>query len=335
MNQFQKFEQVTTRHRSSVFWTLTLFGLFVLWSNSFHAIAWLRRSLGAYELLLARFAPVGAFALAWGVSSGLRENLRLLARYPIRLLVLGLLQVPVYNLLLNWGQGQVPAGTASLLIAMNPLFTYLLALVIGQESHRIRKTIGLLVSFTGVYVLLVAQGRSFGAGYGLHALSVLGAPLSWATATVVCKPLVSRHSPMRITFLSLAIGSIPFLFIAPFDHSFREALGRFGLADWVAITHLGLMCTVVGFAVWYVALSHLPASSVAAFVLLNPPLTIAFGPIWGTDQPSLSLLGFGAWILAGVILSSYRFGDRVVRIGARAATEVLESARSTIHRSGS
>ena len=312
-------------------WVLILIGLFVIWSNSFHAIAWLRRSLGAFDLLLVRFAPVGAFCLLWCLLSEPRHNLRIFMRNPVRIVLLGLLMVPCYNLFLNWGQGQIPAGTASLLIATNPFFTYVLALAIRQEHHRTRKTISLLLSFTGVYLLLRSQGREMGPGYGLHALSVLAAPASWAIATVLAKPLVSRESPLRVTYLSLMVGSIVFLAIAPFDHGFRRAMGTFQTGDWIAVVHLALMCTVVGFVLWYAALRRLPASSTAAFVLLNPPLTIAFGPVWGTDRPSAHVIGFGAWILAGVVLSMWRIPDTMARAGKKTG-EIFDSARSLMKR---
>ena len=307
---------------------LSLLLLFVIWSNSFHSIAWLRHSLGAVDLVTARFAPVGAFCITWCFLHEPGHNFRLLRQEPIRIVVLGILLVPVYNFFLNWGQGQVPAGTASLLIAMNPLFTYLIALIIRQERHRLRKTIGLLLSFSGVYFLLVSEGRGFGPGYGMHALSVLVAPFSWAIATVVAKPVVTRESPLRVTYLSLAVGSIFFLAWMPFDHDLRQALGRFTTEDWFALAHLSLLCTIVGFGIWYATLQKLPASSVAAFVLLNPPLTIAFGPLWGTDHPSGTVLLFAVWILAGIVLSTWKIPDRV----AHGPAGVLDSIRSSVGR---
>jgi len=300
--------------RHQFLWTLILIALFVIWSNSFHSIAYLRRTIGAWDLLLARFVPVGAFAVLWCLLSEPRHNLRLLIENPVRIVVMGILIVPGYNLFLNWGQGQIPAGTASLLIATNPFFTYVLALAIRQERHRLRKTIGLLLSFTGVYLLVRSQGRAMGPGYELHALSVLAAPACWAVATVVGKPLVTRESPLRVTYLSLAVGSIAFLAVGPFSPGFRRSIDTFTPSDWVAIAHLALLCTVVGFGIWYAALRRLPASSVAAFVLLNPPLAIAFGPVWGTDEPSGSVIGYGAWILAGVIVSTWGIRDVVTRV---------------------
>lgn len=286
-------------------WTLLLILLFIIWSNSFHAIFWLRRSLDAWTLVTARFFSVGLFCAAWFFVSGWRENLRLLRAYPFLILASGVLMVPVYNVLLNWGQGRVHAGTAALLIATNPFFTYLLAMLVRQERLRLTKVVGLVVSFTGVYLLLRNQGRTFGADYPLYALATLGAPLAWALATVLGRPLVQKESPLRVLYLALGVGSLPFTVIAAFDRNFHAALVHFSALDWIWLAHLSVLCTVVGFAIWYAALRHLPASGVAAFVLLNPPLTIAFGQIWGTEPFSLTVVAFGAVILSGVILSNW------------------------------
>ncbi|MBD3160573.1 MAG: EamA family transporter [Candidatus Eisenbacteria bacterium] len=282
----------------------------MIWSNSFHSIAWMRDQVGAWDLVLLRFFPVALVCLVWFFASGPRSNLRLLSRSPIRIGVIGSMIVLSYNLLLNWGQGRVPAGTASLLISTNPFLTYLLALAVGQEGFRKRKVAGLVISFAAVYLLLADQGRRFGPGYGLSALSVLGAPLSWAIATIVGKPLVGREPPLRVIFLSLTVGSLPALALAPLDPTVRAAVPTFGPVEWFAVLHLSILCTLLGFAIWYAALRRLPASSVAAFVLLNPPLTILFGPLWGAGAPSASVLGYGAWILAGILLSTWRVPDR-------------------------
>jgi len=284
-------------------WLLAVFFLFILWSNSFHAIAWLRPKTTAWSLVVLRFAPVGLFCALWLGIREPRESLAALRAHGGRILAMGILMVPVYNVALNWGQGQVPAGTASLLIALNPIFTYVIAMCIGQESPRWRKTAGLLLSLVAVYFLLRFEGRAFGGAYVVRALAVLSAPLSWALATVLGRPLVQRESPLRVTYLSLVVGSAPFMVWAALDPTIGSQASRFDLADWSALAHLSILCTIVGFAIWYAALRRLPASSVAAFVLLNPPFTVLFGPIWGSPPASWASLVFGAIVLSGVALA--------------------------------
>lgn len=285
---------------------LSLFLLFVIWSNSFHAVAYFRKDVGisAPALVTLRYGPVTVFCLAYAFWR--RKDVgRLLARDRWRLLFMAALMIPGYNLALNWGQGRVPPATASLLIAMNPVFTFLLALAFLGERVRAMKLIGLMVSFLGVYLLIRAQQQSEGSTYIPYALVVLLAPLSWALATVLGKPATGRNDPLLVTFAATGIGSLPFTIalLAGADGT-HETLVGLTATGWAALLHLSLLCTIVGFAVWFWALRYLPASTVSAFVFLNPPLTALFGMVWGTEELHWSTVAYGSITLAGVAMSA-------------------------------
>ncbi|MCU0277211.1 MAG: EamA family transporter, partial [Acidobacteria bacterium] len=91
---------------------------------------------------------------------------------------------------------------ASLLIALNPLLTLLLAVRFLGEPFSRRRLLGTAVTFLGlaVVVLLGRVGGSGGTWIPLakfpYALLVLGGPLSWAVATVIIKPALENHSPL-------------------------------------------------------------------------------------------------------------------------------------------
>jgi drug/metabolite transporter (DMT)-like permease len=192
-----------------------LVGLFVVWSNSFHAIAYLRRELhvSAMNLVTLRYGPALPFALAYCLAR--RRALReLLARDGWAVALMAFMTIPGYNLALNWGQARVPPVTASLIIAMNPVFTLVLALLFLGERARALKIAGMAVAFLGVYLLIRTQQQAFGDGYLPYALVVLLAPLAWAIATVVGKPITARTDPLLLTFASMALGSLPFA-VAP------------------------------------------------------------------------------------------------------------------------
>lgn len=303
-----------------------MFLLFVIWSNSFHAVAYFRRDLGvsAPALVTLRYGPVGLFCLLWVVAKR-REARSLLAQDGWKLLLMGALLVPGYNLALNWGQIRVPPATASLIITMNPVFTYLLALAFLRERASRMKFLGLAVAFLGVFLLVRVQQGSFGAGYSLYALVVLAAPLSFALSTILGKPITGRADPLLVTFASTGLGSLPFLaaLVAGLGgvHSTLRELTAVG---WVALLHLSILCTIVGFAAWFWALKYLSASSVSAFVFLNPPLTALFGALWGTEEFHWSTLVFGLMTLAGVALSTgvfQRSASRAVRVLAGSIRE--------------
>lgn len=280
--------------------------LFILWSNSFHAISFMRQHtvVGAMDLVTLRFAPVAPFCLLY---CGLRwrDCRELLRHHWLRVLLGGLLAVTGYNLPLNWGQARVPAGTASLLVATNPVFVYLLAVTFLDERVRLPKILGLALAFAGVYGLIEFQQGRFGDTYAPYALVILLAPLSWSSVTVIGKPIMARRDPLLFTMAATGIGSVPFMIaLLVGAGKAHEVLAGLPATGWVALLHLSLGCTILGYAIWFWALRHLSASSVAAFVFLNPPLTLLFGIVWGTEAFHWSLLLFGAVILAGVALSA-------------------------------
>lgn len=285
---------------------LALFLLFVLWSNSFHAIAYFRRELGVSSgsLVMLRYGPVVPFCLAWCLWRR-RETRELLARHFRRVALMALCMIPGYNLALNWGQLRVAPATASLLIATNPVFTLLLALAFLGERARATKLIGMGVAFLGVYLLVQTQQAAFGRTYLPYALVVLLAPLSWAIATVAGKAISRETDPLLLTFAATGLGSLPFLIgLAAGMEGTHATLAGLTWLGWVALAHLTILCTIVGFAVWFWALRRLQASTAAAFVFLNPPLTALFGYLWHTERFHWSTAVYGGVTLAGVALSA-------------------------------
>lgn len=285
---------------------IALVVLFVIWSNSFHAIAYFRQTMkvSATDLVILRYGPVVPFCLAYALRDW-RKSWRLLRVAWLRIVTMGLLTVSGYNLALNWGQGRVPPATASLIIALNPVFTYLMAMMFLGEKRDSMKFVGFAIAIMGIYLLVNAQSSAYEPGYSLSALVVLLAPLSWASATVIGKPLAERIDPLLLTFLALGIGSLPYLIgLIIGIGAVHQTLVTMNLTGWLALIHLSLPCTVIGFAIWFWALRRLPASTVSAFVFLNPPLTTLFGAVWGTESWHWSTAIFGSLTLVGVALGS-------------------------------
>src|SRR3972149_4149492 len=109
------------------------------WSFSFLAAARLRQDLSLTEALAARFLPValGPAGLLLG-----RRPRRLPREVWPRLLAMGLLGVPAYNVFFLHGLKTVPSGTAALIIPLNPLFPAALARIALGEPFGLRRMAG-------------------------------------------------------------------------------------------------------------------------------------------------------------------------------------------------
>ena len=309
-------------------------GLFLVWSNSFIAASYLlggEHPAAQFDwvgLSAARFAPLAPVCLFYCFFFRRRQSLELLRRYPVRLPVAGLLAVPCYNLALYYGQQHgIPPPVAALTSALTPLFLLLFAALMLGEAFTLRKGAAFAIALTGLFTIALSRGGFAGLPtFGLLLAITAVAPLSWSAYTLLSKAAVGaslasrsrstggvtavrdNSSPLDWTYLTIGIGSLPLLALLPW-HGGREMLAlRPG--GWLALFHLTVLSALVGYAVWSWLLRHLPASTVAFFIFLNPPLTMLSKLLLAAALPALfafrwiplELLG-SALALAGLAIA--------------------------------
>ena len=288
---------------------LLLILLFVIWSNAFTAIKYLRDSLSPAQLVLARFLPAAAFCLTYLVADRTRrkESVQILRAAPLKLILMGLTGVSGYNFFLYIGQSEIKPGAAALLTTLSPLFTLVGATIFIKERVPLRRVLGILIAFAGLYMVVrwgrVGLGRMTGISHAeLKYVCITAlAPLCWTVYTVIGKSLLAHASAVTVTYLTVIIGTLPFLGSA--GGAFARAFSSFTPLHWVALAHLTILCTLVGFWIWFAALAVLPATSVASFVYLNPPLAALFGSLFFGEKITGFFLIGSAVVLVGLYLA--------------------------------
>jgi drug/metabolite transporter (DMT)-like permease len=292
------------------FWIFALLILtFLIWSNSFIAIKLLLARMSAFDLLRLRFIPVGIVSAGLVLLFYRAPARRILKAHPVRAALGGFLMVISYNLFLNSGMRYVQPNAASLLIALNPLVTLLLAMRFLHEPLTRRRLLGTIVTFAGLalVVLLGRVGADRGTWIALdkvpYALLVLGGPLSWAAATVIIKPALKDHSPLVFNFISLAIGGLPLLLFI--DRPFIAIVLSLRPLEYGAAAFLSIACTLLAFSFWNIAVKHWRASNVSLFVYLNPPLTALFTYLFFGIGITLYFFAGGSLMLAGILWATW------------------------------
>jgi drug/metabolite transporter (DMT)-like permease len=216
-----------------------------------------------------------------------------------RLALLGLTGAVLYNTFLGWGETRVPAGTASLIIALNPAFTYALSVLTLGESLRWRRALGMVVAFGGLFIIIRwGSGRPVNLGEASYAFITMLAPLCWAVYTILGKSVVSRHPPLLVTGTSMIFaGLFSLVFVSP---AMVAKLPGLPASFWWSVLFLAIPCTVFAFVVWFGALERMPAGRVVGFVYLVPMFAVTFSRIL-LDEPVTLALAAGAGVLiAGV-----------------------------------
>ncbi len=315
----------------------TALALFLVWSNSFIAASYLlggERPAAQFDWLAlsaARFSPLVPLCLVYCFGLRRRQCLALLRRFPIRLPLSGLLAVPVYNLSLYYGQQHgVPPPVAALTSALTPMLLLVFAAVALGERLTERKIAAFGIALAGLFTIALSRGGFAGLPtFGLLLAITAIAPVSWSVYTVLSKAVVGtkqlsqlgvatqssaletapaaseapgpESSPLDWTYLTMGIGSLPLLLLLPF-HGGREMLAL-GPGGWLALFHLSVLSAFIGYAVWSWLLRHLPASTVAFFVFLNPPLTLLSKLVLSLTLPALFVFHFNPLELLGSALA--------------------------------
>jgi drug/metabolite transporter (DMT)-like permease len=280
-------------------WTGLLLLVTLVWGNSFIAIKQIVQYVRPLELVTVRFVPVALIFAILLLPTRWSEIVRLVRKESWRLALLGLTGAVLYNTFLGWGETRVPAGTASLIIALNPAFTYALSVLTLGESLRWRRALGMVVAFGGLFIIIRwGSGRPVNLGEASYAFITMLAPLCWAVYTILGKSVVSRHPPLLVTGTSMIFaGLFSLVFVSP---AMVAKLPGLPASFWWSVLFLAIPCTVFAFVVWFGALERMPAGRVVGFVYLVPMFAVTFSRIL-LDEPVTLALAAGAGVLiAGV-----------------------------------
>jgi drug/metabolite transporter (DMT)-like permease len=282
----------------------------LVWASAFPAI---RIALTAYspaQLAFFRFTVAGVFLLGIGAAARLRPPA---PRDFLHIALLGVVGMAVYAVALGFGQKQVPAGTASLLIASAPVWMVAIAAAIGRERPTARALVGIGISFSGV--ALIAAGRGLGLAFGPHALAVLAAAIATATYNVAQRPLVARYGALRFTIVAVWGGALALL---PAAGGLLGAVRAAPLPATLAILYLAIFPSALGQTAWAQVSARASATAAGSALYLVPAVSMVLSHLVLGEVPSLTALAGGALILAGVAAVHRRAGSRSHRRIAQA-----------------
>jgi drug/metabolite transporter (DMT)-like permease len=258
-------------------------------------------------------ATVGELAPFWGaavrfVSAGaIMAGLVILARREFprgRSLTGGMLYGAVgfaasYGLIYT-GLRETPAGTAMVLIALTPLFTFGLAIIQGQERFRVQGLVGALVALAGVAVVFADQ---LSADVPIASLGfvVLGAICIAETGVII--KWIPRSDPFGTNAVAMLTGGTILLVAS------RVASEEWAVpaqpATWAAIGYLVVLGSVLMFALYVFALERWTASAVSYVTLLMPLVTVSVAAAVIAERVSPALLAGAAIVLVGVYVGAF------------------------------
>lgn len=277
--------------------TLGLAGLFVLvWASAFTAARIVALEWPPLMALSLRFAigvPV-LLAIAWTLQA------RLPARADVpRIAAMGAFGMGGY-LGFAWGASAlIPSGLVALVSATTPLFVALGEKLLFGRRLVVQAWIGLGLGWAGVAMLglpRAAPGLGVAAAAGI-ALALAGA-LSQAGGLLAFAPARGRLDPWMSNLGQTAMAALAVtpaaLLLEPLPAAAPAPVAMAALAWSILVVGLG------GYALYFVLLRRLPASSAAALQLLAPPVAALIGWAMMGERLLPTDIAGGAVTLAGL-----------------------------------
>jgi drug/metabolite transporter (DMT)-like permease len=271
----------------------------VLWASAFVSIRSAGEAYSPGALALGRLLA-GSLALGC-VLLIRREGLPPRAAWP-GIAISGLLWFGVYMVVLNWGEQEVDAGTAAMVVNIGPVLIALLGARLLGEALPPRLLAGMAVSFAGaVTVGLSMSGK--GSASTLGVLLCLLAAVGYAGGVVGQKPALAHASALQVTTFGCLVGAVACL---PFAGQLVSEAERAPLSATLNMVYLGVFPTALAFTTWAYALARTTAGRMGATTYAVPALVVLMSWLALDEVPGRLTLAGGALCLAGVAVSRSR-----------------------------
>ncbi|MFD3545830.1 DMT family transporter [Streptomyces sp. NPDC058655] len=288
-------DDVRTDHRAVAAALVTV----VLWASAFVSIRVSAAHFGPGALALGRLATA---SLALGLVVVVKQvPLPPRGAWP-GIALSGVLWFGLYMVALNWGEQEVDAGTAAMIVNIGPLVIALLSGWLLKEGFPRMLLAGMAVSFAGAVVVGFSTSRG-GSSSVLGVVLCLIAALTYGAGVVSQKPALRYASPLQVTAYGCFVGTAATL---PFAGQLVTQLPDAPLTATLNMVYLGLFPTALAFTTWSYALSRTTAGKMGATTYAVPAVVVLIAWIALDEIPGwLTLLG-GAICLAGVAVSRRR-----------------------------
>jgi drug/metabolite transporter (DMT)-like permease len=274
---------------------LAFLAIYLVWGSTYLAIRFAVETIPPLVTAGLRHLAAGSVLLAWALAKGQRPTWAQVRASA----VIGFFFFLVGHGSLHWAEQWVPSGTASLLIAIEPIIVFMMS----SAAARVWKVNGLLVAgillgLVGVGILVSGTGLGAGGRGAVGPFAVLLGAISWSYGIIYSRRSKLSGSPLLLSALSLLAGAAMLLSTAALTGEVREfSPSSVTARSWLSLAYLIVFGSVIAFTAYNWLLEHYSPTLVATHTYVNPVVAVFLG-----------------WLLAGEVIT--------VKVGLAAALVV-------------
>jgi drug/metabolite transporter (DMT)-like permease len=258
---------------------------------------------------LADFSPLSFNAIRFGTASLILLSLLWIRERSLgvrkkdvgRFVMLALIGNTVYQLFFIMGIARTTAINSSLILATTPIFIIVFGAFLGVERISSRVVQGVVLSFTGVVMIILGSGKPLTLTDQslIGDLLIIANPICWSIYTVLSKPMLREYSPLKLTAVTMAMGTVPLILVS---------VPSLGAENWAAISTnawLGLafsacFAIAIGYVLWYTGVSRIGSARTALYD--NLVTVFAVAAAWVLLSEGMTLIQITGAVLVFVSL---------------------------------
>ncbi|MDP9324737.1 MAG: DMT family transporter [Acidobacteriota bacterium] len=214
---------------------------------------------------------------------------------------LGIVGQCLYQYCFVAGLARTSVANAALIAAAAPVLIALASAAMGEERIGLGYWLGALLSLGGIYIV-VGRDLRVGGSTIRGDLIMFAAVCCWAIYTLGARPLMTRHSPVAVTGLSMAIGTL--LYVPAVVPHLRAVDWRaVDWVTWVTIVYSALFALSVAYTIWYAAVRDIGSARTSVYSNLVPLVAMATAVLFLGEPLDVRKIGGAAAVLVGVALT--------------------------------
>ena len=256
--------------------------------------------IGAFGIILLRV--VGASVLFWIISFwGPKEKIAK-SDWP-RLIGSAIFGMVINMLMFFKGLSLSTPINSSVIITISPIIVLILSAIMINERITFIKTLGIIIGFAGALSLILfgAEVRRDAPNIPLgNSLFIINA-ISYSIYLIMVKPLTAKYHSFTL---------MKWIFLVAIFFNFPVTISEFSAVQWAELpfeaiwkmTFVVVGTTFLTYLLNIYALKELKASTIGAFIYLQPLLAIIFALMVGADSLNPVKISAAALVFLGVYL---------------------------------
>jgi len=222
------------------------------------------------------------------------------------LALLGAILFAIFPVTFNVGLKFTEASRGALMLATLPFWSAWLARIAKSERLVLRQVGGIILTLSGVAVVLAERGLTWQGGSWalLGDLLMLLTAICGAFYGVLAQKMLKKYNPITVTTYAMVTGTC-LLIPAAFVEGLSQALTKIDLQAASLILFLGIGGGALGYFLWTFALARLTPTQVAVYINLNPMVAAILGAALLAEKLTLVFIAGFVAVLIGVLLVNW------------------------------